>query len=87
MIRWRSIGCADYDTYELMNKIQDFQKRLILKTEELVVKSLKITNQEQEILNIKQEIERRPGIEEAKKLSLVQQSLKSKTRQIKVNMG
>jgi quinolinate synthase len=69
-----------------MNKIQDFQKRLILKTEELVVKSLKITNQEQEILNIKQEIERRPGIEEAKKLSMVQQALKSKTRQIKVGL-
>ena len=67
-----------------MNKIQDFQKRLILKTEDLVVKSLKITHQEQEILNIKQEIEKRPGIEEAKKLSLIQQTLKGKTRQIKV---
>ena len=67
-----------------MNKIQDFQKRLILKTEELVVKSLKINNQEQEILNIKQEIEKRPGIEEAKKLSLISQTLKNKTRQIKV---
>lgn len=67
-----------------MNKIQDFQKRLILKTEELVVKSLKINNQEQEILNIKQEIEKRPGIEEAKQLSEIQQTLKNKTNQIKV---
>lgn len=67
-----------------MNKIQDFQKRLIIKTEELVVKSLKITKQEKVILEFKQEIEQRPGIEEAKKLSLIQQTLKNKTRQIKV---
>ena len=67
-----------------MNKIQDFQRRLILITEDLVVKSLKTTHQEKEILNIKQEIEKRPGIEEAKKLSIIQQTLKSKTRQIKV---
>lgn len=67
-----------------MNKIQDFQKRLIIKTEELVVKSLTITNQEKVILELKQEIEQRPGIEEAKKLSLIQQTLKNKTRQIKV---
>lgn len=84
LFRWRSIGSADYDTYELMNKIQNFQKRLILKTEELVAKDLQIKSREDEILKTKKLIEERPGIEEAKKLSFVQQRVKKKTRTIKV---
>lgn len=69
-----------------MNKIQNFQKKLILKTEEIVAKELQISSKEEELLHIKQEIEKKPGIKEAKELSFLQQSIKSKTRKIKVKI-
>jgi len=33
--RWRKLECTDHDTYEMIQKIQSLQKRLIAKTEEV----------------------------------------------------
>ena len=68
-----------------MNKIQDFQKRLIFKTEELVSKEIKVLAQEEDILRIRNEIKNRPGIKEANQLSVIQQQVKNRTRTIKVH--
>ena len=38
--RWRKLEGTDPDTWELLNKIQTLQKRLIKKTEEVVEKDV-----------------------------------------------
>jgi len=40
--RWRKLEGTDPDTWELLNKIQTLQKRLIKKTEEVVEKDVTI---------------------------------------------
>lgn len=40
--RWRKLESTDIDTYELIQKIQSLQKRLIAKTEEVMEKDVLI---------------------------------------------
>ncbi len=40
--RWRKLESTDIDTYELIQKIQSLQKRLIAKTEEVAEKDVLI---------------------------------------------
>ncbi len=40
--RWRKLEATDIDTYELIQKIQSLQKRLIAKTEEVLEKDVLI---------------------------------------------
>jgi predicted RNase H-like nuclease (RuvC/YqgF family) len=40
--RWRKLECTDPETYELIQKIQSLQKRLIAKTEEVSEKDVLI---------------------------------------------
>ena len=82
--RWRHVGEIDYDIYELMQKIQDIQKKLIKKTEEIITTELDISTQEQTIDNIKNILEQQPDSKEAQKFSILQKNIRSKTRKLKV---
>eukprot|EP00644_Phytophthora_capsici_P004290 jgi/Phyca11/533787/estExt2_fgenesh1_pg.C_PHYCAscaffold_170108 len=81
--RWRKLEGSDPATYELLQKIQTLQKRLIQKTEEVVEKEL--VNQEKEKLyqELKAILARQPGPEVAEQLSWYQQVVREKEKQLK----
>merc|ERR1712166_1411921 len=81
--RWRKLEGSDPDTYEMLQKIQTLQKRLIAKTEEVVEKDLLIQEKEKLYVELKNILARQPGPEVAEQLSIYQQNLREKTRQMK----
>jgi chromosome segregation ATPase len=83
--RWRKLEGSDPSTFELIQKIQALQKRLIAKTEEVVQKELLIQEKEKLYTELKHILARQPGPEVAEQLTIYQQTLKQKTKQLKVN--
>merc|ERR1719181_610820 len=81
--RWGKLEGSDPDTYEMIQKIQTLQKRLIAKTEEVVEKDLLIQEKEKLYVELKNILARQPGPEVAEQLSIYQQNLRDKTRQMK----
>ena len=81
--RWRKLEGSDPATYEMIQKIQTLQKRLIAKTEEAVEKDLLIQEKEKLYVELKNILARQPGPEVAEQLSVYQQNLREKTRQMK----
>ena len=81
--RWRKLEGSDPATFELIQKIQTLQKRLIAKTEEVVEKGLLIQEKEKMYTELKNILARQPGPEMSEQLTVYQQNLKSKTRQLK----
>lgn len=68
----------------MIQKIHTLQKRLIAKTEEVVEKELLIQEKEKLYLELKHILARQPGPEVAEQLQIYQQTLKEKTKQMKV---
>lgn len=81
--RWRKLEGSDPATFELIQKIQTLQRRLISKTEEVVEKSLIIQEKEKLYAELKEILARQPGPEVAEQLSIYQTNLKKKTSQLK----
>ena len=81
--RWRKLEGSDPTAYEMVQKIQTLQKRLIAKTEEVIEKDLLIQEREKLYLELKGILARQPGPEVAEQLSVYQQTLREKTRQMK----
>jgi chromosome segregation ATPase len=81
--RWRKLEGTDPDTWEMLQKIQTLQKRLIKKTEEVVEKDVIIQEKEKLYVELKNLLARQPGPEVAEQLSIYQQNLKEKTSQMK----
>lgn len=81
--RWRKLEGTDPDSWEMVLKIQTLQKRLIKKTEEVVEKDVIIHEKETLYMELKNILARQPGPEVAEQLSVYQQNLKEKTRQMK----
>ena len=81
--RWRKLEGTDPDTWEMLQKIQTLQKRLIKKTEEVVEKDVIIQEKEKLYVELKNLLARQPGPEVAEQLSIYQQNLKEKTNQMK----
>jgi predicted RNase H-like nuclease (RuvC/YqgF family) len=82
--RWRKLEGSDPAAYEMIQKIQTLQKRLISKTEEVVEKELLIQSKEKLYLELKNILARQPGPEVAEQLNIYQQQMKDKSRQLKV---
>jgi chromosome segregation ATPase len=81
--RWRKLEGSDPATFELIQKIQTLQRRLISKTEEVVEKGLMIQEKEKLYSELKGILARQPGPEVAEQLAVYQQNLKRKTSQLK----
>ena len=81
--RWRKLEGSDPSTFEMIQKIQTLQKRLISKTEEVVEKDLLIQEKEKLYMELKAILARQPGPEVAEQVSMYQQNLREKTRQLK----
>lgn len=60
-ISWRKLEGSDPESYEMLQKIQTLQKRLILKTEEVVEKNLQIQEKEKLYVELKTILARQPG--------------------------
>ncbi len=68
----------------MIQKIQTLQKRLIAKTEEVVEKELLIQEKEKLYVELKHILARQPGPEVAEQMQIYQQTMKEKTKQMKV---
>jgi len=77
---------SDPSQYEMIQKMQMLQKRLITKTEEVVEKELLIQEKEKLYMELKHILARQPGPEVAEQLQSYQATLKDKTRQMKVRV-
>jgi peptidoglycan hydrolase CwlO-like protein len=80
--RWRKLEGSDPATFELIQKIQSLQRRLISKTEEVVEKGLMIQEKERLYQELKVILSRQPGPEVAEQLAVYQGNIKTKTRQV-----
>lgn len=81
--RWRQLEGSDPGAYEMIQKVQTLQKRLIQKTEEVVEKELRIQEKEKRYMELKNILARQPGPEVAEQLTIYQQTVKDKNRQLK----
>lgn len=81
--RWRKLEGSDPATFELIQKIQTLQRRLISKTEEVVEKGLVIQEKDKLYAELKDILARQPGPEVAEQLNVYQSNLKQKSRQMK----
>lgn len=81
--RWRKLECTDHETYEMIQKIQSLQKRLIAKTEEVNEKDVLIQEKEKLYIELKNILAKQSGPEVAEKLQVYQQNLKERSKQLK----
>ncbi|KAM3134290.1 hypothetical protein pb186bvf_013575 [Paramecium bursaria] len=80
--RWRKLEATDSENYELMTKIQSLQKRLIQKTEEVVYKEKLVNEKEKDLKNLKDEMKRKPGLEEERMIPIYEENLRQKDQQM-----
>lgn len=85
--RWRKLESTDIDTYELIQKIQSLQKRLIAKTEEVAEKDVLIQEKEKLYIELKNILAKQSGPEVTEKLVVYQQNLKERAKQLKDMVG
>jgi len=81
--RWRKLESSDPQRFELIRKIQNLQKQLIEKTEDVVAKDLFIQEKEKLYVELKNILNRQPGPEVGEQLSVYQSNLKQKIKQMK----
>eukprot|EP00049_Salpingoeca_infusionum_P018965 m.359526 g.359526 ORF g.359526 m.359526 type:complete len:867 (-) comp18604_c0_seq1:381-2981(-) len=81
--RWRKLEGSDPATFDMIQKIQALQKRLIQKTDEVVEKEVRLQEKERQYVELKQILARQPGPEVAEQLQVYQQAVKDKNKQLK----
>merc|ERR1712202_93057 len=74
---------SDPSAYEMIQKVQALQKRLIQKTEEVVDKEMLIQEKEKLYVELKHILARQPGPEVTEQLRIYQETLRTKTKQMK----
>ncbi|KAL7753158.1 Cilia- and flagella-associated protein 58 [Sorochytrium milnesiophthora] len=81
--RWRKLSGSDPNTYELVQKIQALQRRLIGKTEQVVEKELLLQAKEKLYQELKSMLSRVPGPEVVEQAESFKTALREKTREMK----
>ncbi|NXL98946.1 CFA58 protein, partial [Tyrannus savana] len=82
--RWRKLEARDPTTYELIQKVQRLQKRLINKTSEVIEKEFLLQEKEKLYVELRQVLAQQPGPEATEQLQRYRHSLRDKTKQLKV---
>lgn len=85
--RWRKLEGSDPTIFELIQKIDLLQKRLIKKTESVMQKDAIIHQKTQEYKHLQEQLNRQPGSEVAEKLIVKENEVKEKGRQMKAMAG
>ncbi|KAM6983740.1 cilia- and flagella-associated protein 58 [Tautogolabrus adspersus] len=81
--RWRRLEGSDPGKYELIQKIQSLQKRLITKTQELEERELLLQEKEKLYVELKHILARQPGPEAVEQLQMCQWTLRDRTKKLK----
>uniref|UniRef100_A0A3B5A651 Cilia and flagella associated protein 58 n=1 Tax=Stegastes partitus TaxID=144197 RepID=A0A3B5A651_9TELE len=81
--RWRRLEGSDPGKYELIQKIQALQKRLITKTQELEERELLLQEKEKLYVELKHILARQPGPEAAEQLQQCQWTIRDRTQKLK----
>ncbi|XP_070839620.1 cilia- and flagella-associated protein 58 [Chaetodon trifascialis] len=85
--RWRRLEGSDPGKYELIQKIQSLQKRLIAKTQELEERELLLQEKEKLYVELKYVLARQPGPEAAEQLQQCHWTIRERTKKLKVLMA
>lgn len=85
--RWRRLEGSDPDSFEMIQKIQALQKRLIQKTEDLIQKDIVIQEQEKSNLELQNRLARQPGPDVFAQLAKCRRDMSEKMRQINALKG
>ena len=80
--RWRILESSDPQRFDKIRQIQDMQKLLMSKSEEVVQTDLLVQEKEKIYVELKNIIARQPGPETEDQLLTYQQTLKAKSRQL-----
>ncbi|XP_068577374.1 cilia- and flagella-associated protein 58 [Cebidichthys violaceus] len=80
--RWRRLEGSDPGKYELIQKIQSLQKRLIAKTHELEEHELLLQEKEKLYVELKHIMARQPGPEAAEQLQQCQWTIRERTKKL-----
>ena len=83
MHRWRKLESTNIETYELIQKIQSLQKRLIAKTEEVSEKDVLIQEKEKLYIELKNILAKQSGPDVTEKLAKYETNLKERRKQLK----
>ena len=81
--RWRKLEGTDPDNYEMMQKIQLLQKRLLIKSDEIVRQNTIIQDQANKLNDLETTLSRAPSSDIAEQLSSAQTEIRKKNRQLK----
>ncbi|KAL7473378.1 hypothetical protein ACHAXS_013830 [Conticribra weissflogii] len=81
--RWRKLEGSDPDAYEMIQKVHILQKRLLVKTEEVIKKNSIIQEQEQRQIEMEKNLARQPGFDVVEQMNSYQQDVKKKSKQMK----
>ncbi|KAJ3186704.1 hypothetical protein HDU85_007524 [Gaertneriomyces sp. JEL0708] len=81
--RWRKLSGSDPTTYGLITKVHNLQKRLIAKTEQCVEKELVIQQKEKLYKEMKEVVQRQPGVEVLEELRVLREACRAKGREAK----
>ena len=79
----RKLEGTDPDSFEQIQKIQILQKRLLLKSDEVIKQNYIIQEQKKRSLELETTLSRQPGPEMAEQLNFFQNELRNKNKQIK----
>lgn len=82
--RWRKLEGSDPTTFELIQKIQILQKRLLASNEEAIKRESQLKETERLYLNLRQLLARQPGPETMDKLKKTQLALRDRGVKMKV---
>eukprot|EP00956_Cyclotella_meneghiniana_P034350 scaffold103904_cov36-Cyclotella_meneghiniana.AAC.2 len=85
--RWRKLEGTDPAAHEMIQKINILQRRLLLKTDEVVTKNGIIQGQQQQITELETTLARKPGPEISEELNMYQNDVRKKTKEMKAMAG
>ena len=81
--RWRKLEGSDPELLDLIARYATLQKRLILKTEEVVERDMVVADRDHLCADLKARLASAPGAELVEQLSATQNALSERTRQLK----
>jgi hypothetical protein len=81
--RWRKLEGTDPASYDLVQKAQVLQRRLIAKTEAVVERDLQLADKDKEVAALREQLNGAPGPEVVEQLAAVRIALNDRTRELK----
>ena len=80
--RWRVLESSDPKRYEMISTVQDIQKALVIKSENILRHEVMIQEKEKVYTELKNIISRQPGPEIEEQIFIYQQTYKDKSNQL-----